>query len=131
MASHESQKDISNNEVETLTLGQFLNRCREELNMSSKEAAEKAGISLVYLGRLEKDQAKNPSLSVAVRLAELYGVNVETLGQYQTRLEKLQTIQKIKELEKVAGVELLLPLETLPIHIRELYLNFLSHITPR
>ncbi|PJE67655.1 hypothetical protein COU95_01145 [Candidatus Shapirobacteria bacterium CG10_big_fil_rev_8_21_14_0_10_40_9] len=128
MVNHETQQGITNNESEPLTLGQFLTQCRERLGMSPKEAAKKVGISLVYLERLEDDRAKNPSLSIAFCLAETYGVSVEALGQAQARKEEYQITQKIQGLEKVVGVELLLPLNEVSPHTRELYLKFLSHL---
>lgn len=128
MTNHETQQSISNNESEPLSLGQFLTQCRENPGMSPSEAAKEAGISLTYLGRLEKDRAKNPTLRVALFLAETYGISVETLGQVQARRKESQIIQKIPELEEVVGVKLLLPLNEISPRTRKLYFKFLSHL---
>jgi DNA-binding XRE family transcriptional regulator len=63
---------------EALLFGQALRRFRTERGWSQEELAEAAGVTLNYVGNLERGE-QGPSLHVLVRLARGLGIDVPTL----------------------------------------------------
>jgi len=61
------------------TLGQRLRSAREQLGQSQMNLAAAAGISQGYLSQLEQDE-REPTLSIAARLAEALGVSLDDLA---------------------------------------------------
>lgn len=89
----------SDDEEEISSLGAYLRASREKLGMSIREAAEEAGISSVYLGKLESGQAKNPSLAVAYELAQTYRVTLDDLAEYLVDDVDREINQEIRHLK--------------------------------
>jgi len=63
---------------EAVLFGQSLRRLRTEREWSQERLAELAGVTLNYVGNLERGE-QGPSLHVLVRLARALGVDVPTL----------------------------------------------------
>lgn len=61
------------------SLGDAMKKGRENLGLSLGRAADRAGISRSHLLTIEKDEAE-PSLWIASRLARLYGLDLNILG---------------------------------------------------
>jgi transcriptional regulator with XRE-family HTH domain len=57
------------------TVGTVIRRERRERNMTLKELAERASLSVVYLGEIERGK-KYPSALVLERLAEALGLDI-------------------------------------------------------
>jgi transcriptional regulator with XRE-family HTH domain len=57
------------------TMGSIIRRERRERNMTLKELARRAALSVVYLGEIERGK-KYPSALVLERLAEALGLDV-------------------------------------------------------
>jgi DNA-binding XRE family transcriptional regulator len=53
---------------------------RERAGMSQSEAATKLGISRTYLSKIERGQAKEVSLRICRRMAQMYNCGVGELG---------------------------------------------------
>ena len=68
---------------EAVLFGQSLRRLRTERDWSQEKLAEQAGITLNYVGNLERGE-QGPSLHVLVRLARALEVDVPTLvGEFR------------------------------------------------
>ncbi len=61
------------------TLGQKLRSAREARNQTQVQLAAAAGISQGYLSQLEQDE-REPTLSIAARLAGVLGVSLDELA---------------------------------------------------
>lgn len=61
------------------TLGQKLRTAREARNQTQVQLAAAAGISQGYLSQLEQDE-REPTLSIAARLARVLGVSLDELA---------------------------------------------------
>lgn len=61
------------------TLGQKLRAARESRNQTQVQLAAAAGISQGYLSQLEQDE-REPTLSIAARLAGVLGVSLDELA---------------------------------------------------
>ncbi len=61
------------------TLGNYLRELRERQKVSQKEVAEETGISRPYLSQLETGKRGVPGPKILKRLADFYGVSVESL----------------------------------------------------
>lgn len=90
-------EDLSEDEVPSF--GRYLTELRENLGLTRQAAARLARITPAYLGRLEKDQIKSPSLDVADGLANAYGVPVDALAERSTRAREFGVERRIIELE--------------------------------
>lgn len=62
-----------------LSLGQRIRRAREARRQTQVELALAAGISQGYLSQLEQDE-REPTLSIAVRLAAALGISLDDLA---------------------------------------------------
>jgi DNA-binding XRE family transcriptional regulator len=62
-----------------LTLGQKIRRAREARRQTQVQLATAAGISQGYLSQLEQDE-REPTLSIAARLAGALGISVDDLA---------------------------------------------------
>lgn len=60
-------------------LGENIKRFREARNLTLQELADKVGISVSYLNRLENSERKSPSLSLLVKLREIFDITVDSL----------------------------------------------------
>lgn len=65
------------------TLGQRIRAAREAQSLSQVSLAAAAGISQGYLSQLEHDE-REPTLSIAARVANALGVSVDELAAVQT-----------------------------------------------
>jgi transcriptional regulator with XRE-family HTH domain len=136
MANPETDQAISALEIERPTLGQFLAKCRRNKGWSKSIAARKIGISAGYLGKIEKDQVKSPGLLIASKIAENYGISINTMADVDEGQKIKEVEEEIRELERRieedTGVKFHLDLETVshfsknPMQSEELYLEFLS-----
>lgn len=63
------------------TLGGALRGRRKMLEMTLEKAAEKIGTSKSYLWELEHDESM-PSLALAAKIARVYGLPLDALGDY-------------------------------------------------
>ena len=76
---------------EAVLFGESLRQLRSERGWSQERLAETAGISLNYVGNLERGE-QGPSLNVIVRLARALAIDVPTLlGAFPT-----ETIKKLR-----------------------------------
>jgi len=132
MTNHEATQEISGQEIELPTLGQFLTQCRQIKGWSMSVAARKIGISAVYLGRIEKDQIRSPGLIVAYDIAKNYGVDIDTLAEVHERQEEKEVKEKIRELErkveKDKKMKLKLDLDKVSLRSKKIYLELLSSL---
>ena len=71
-----------NNEVLGMTLGEFINNRRNEINMSRNMLATKAGISHTEVHRIETGERKQPSLKVLCAIADALAVSQEDILKY-------------------------------------------------
>ena len=68
---------------EAVLFGQSLRRLRLEHDWSQEQLAEAAGVTLNYIGNLERGE-QGPSLHILVRLALAFEIDVPTLlGDFQ------------------------------------------------
>ncbi len=63
-----------------MPLCETLRALRKSAGMTLQEAGDLAGITKSYMLGLERDATHGPSLAVAKRLADLYGVSVDLLA---------------------------------------------------
>jgi transcriptional regulator with XRE-family HTH domain len=76
---------------EAVLFGRSIRQLRSERGWSQERLAETAGISLNYVGNLERGE-QGPSLHVIVRLAKAFAVDVPTLlGAFPS-----ETIKKLR-----------------------------------
>jgi transcriptional regulator with XRE-family HTH domain len=76
---------------EALVFGQTLRRFRNGKGWSQEQLADRAGITLNYVGNLERGE-QGPSLHMLVRLARALEVDLPTLlGEF-----KLDSIRKLR-----------------------------------
>ena len=75
----------ANPKADTATLGEFIQSRREELGLSLRALASRAGIAHSFVSALERDMAF-ASQDVLVRLAEALEVPVQELLSRDTRL---------------------------------------------
>lgn len=61
------------------TLGERIRDAREARGLTQADLAERAGVAQAYLSYLEQDQ-REPSLSIAARLARELGIALEELA---------------------------------------------------
>lgn len=61
------------------SLGETLKDAREIMSLTLREVEEATLISNAYLSQLENDKIKKPSASILYKLAEVYGIKLETL----------------------------------------------------
>jgi DNA-binding XRE family transcriptional regulator len=73
------QRQVKAHRTETRTLGQLLRAARENLGESQLSLAAAAGISQGYLSQLETDE-REPTLSIAARLARALGISLDELA---------------------------------------------------
>ena len=66
-------------ENHNMTLGEHLKRAREASNLSLRAVEERIGISNAFLSQLESGKVKQPSPLILHKLAQLYGIEYETL----------------------------------------------------
>ncbi len=62
------------------TISSLLRDHRKVSRLTLEEASHQAGISKTYLHELETGSANDPSFSIVVRLARLYGINLDVLA---------------------------------------------------
>ena len=62
-------------------LGDLIKRKREELGLSQEELARKVGVRRETIGNLENGK-DNPSLKLAMDIANVFGCTVEELFQF-------------------------------------------------
>ncbi len=62
------------------SLALMLRNYREINRLTLEEASQQAGVSKTYLWELERGEAVDPSFAIVVRLARLYGANLESLA---------------------------------------------------
>jgi transcriptional regulator with XRE-family HTH domain len=80
------------------TFGEYLKGLRKPTGLTIKDAAERIGISGGYLGKLESGGQGNPTLSVSFRLASVYGVDLNELGERQRIFLRSGQVENIKNL---------------------------------
>jgi transcriptional regulator with XRE-family HTH domain len=78
--------------------GTILKDLRMKKNLSMQRAAEVVGCSASYINNLEKGYKKNPGYLILVKLAELYGVNVDDLAVNNKVEAGVLKLDLIKEL---------------------------------
>lgn len=62
-----------------MKMGKRIKIARITLGMKQKELAEKVGISVFYMAALENGRAKNPSIELMKKLAEILGSTPQDL----------------------------------------------------
>ncbi len=62
------------------TISSLLRDYRKVSRLSLDEASHKAGVSKTYLHELETGASNDPSFSIVVRLARLYGISLDVLA---------------------------------------------------
>lgn len=83
----------------------YLISCRERLDISVKETASAADISEAYLGRLENGDATSPSLEIAYRLSEVYGVTTDEMAHHLLADRHREYDLEIQEFEETVGAQ--------------------------
>lgn len=73
------------------TIGKQLRQYRELNKLTLRTVEEQTGISNAYLSQLENDKIANPSASILYKLANLYGVDLETLLAAGGIIQKSET----------------------------------------
>lgn len=74
-----AQRKVKATKAGVSTLGQRLRRAREAHHQTQVQLAAAAGISQGYLSQLEQDE-REPTLSIAARLAEVLGMSLDDLA---------------------------------------------------
>ena len=70
----------------------MLRQLRLKKNMTLRELASKIGVTLAYISQIEKGQ-KTPSLHIAFKLANFFGVSVEDLfPQFKNNTDSKKTV---------------------------------------
>ena len=59
--------------------GKIIRECREESGMSQEEAANAAGLSLTWLGSVERGKKRNPTVLRLERILDVYGYDLEAI----------------------------------------------------
>jgi transcriptional regulator with XRE-family HTH domain len=65
--------------VNDVTLGEFINKRRNDIDMSRNQLAKKAGISHTEVHRIETGERKQPSLKVLCAIADALNIPQEEL----------------------------------------------------
>ncbi|WP_407310871.1 helix-turn-helix domain-containing protein [Desulfosporosinus sp. SB140] len=65
-----------------MRIGRKVAEIRTAKNMTQKELAERAGISVSYLSRIEKEKCPRPHIKTIARIAKCLGVELELLLKY-------------------------------------------------
>jgi transcriptional regulator with XRE-family HTH domain len=68
--------------AEAATLGEYLRVAREQVGLSQRQLAARAGIHNSYLARLESGETANPSADVVQRIADVLEVDATDLFAY-------------------------------------------------
>jgi transcriptional regulator with XRE-family HTH domain len=78
--------------------GTILKDLRMKKKLSMQQVAEVVGCSAAYINNLEKGHKKNPGYLILVKLAELFGVNVDDLAVNNKVEAEIVKLDLIKEL---------------------------------
>lgn len=62
-------------------LGDYIRKLREAQGMTLNQLAKVSGLSRSYIGRIELEERRNPSLKAIVRLAAALGIGIEDVCQ--------------------------------------------------
>ncbi|MEI4828887.1 helix-turn-helix transcriptional regulator [Bacillus sp. FJAT-53711] len=90
-------------------IGKNIYQFRKNRGLTLSELAERAGISKSYLSNIERNINQNPSIQVMEKIALVLEVDLNTLLETKTNVEKKQQIERewiefVYELKK-AGVD--------------------------
>lgn len=82
-------------------IGRRVRQRRLELGLTQEETAEKAGVSMSYVGQIERGE-KLAALETTVRLCEVLGVGLDWLvyGKRETRCDRTRCAM-IRDLMKL------------------------------
>lgn len=83
-------------------LGDNIRNCRELMNLSQSEAADKLGINRVNYNRYENNE-REPDNEMLIKIADFFGVTVDHLLGRKKNLEKilLKTSQNFSKTPKL------------------------------
>lgn len=68
-------------EATSVDIGRKIAEFRQANDLTQKELAEKAEISISYLKKIEEGHYKKPHLKALVRLADALGIDLERLSR--------------------------------------------------
>jgi transcriptional regulator with XRE-family HTH domain len=95
---------FSNNKVAKMTLGEKISRLRKEKKWSRKELAKMIGTSGPVLGRYERDET-TPSVEVAKKLAEAFGVTLDYLVDETGAMEEVTDREILNRIKYIAHLD--------------------------
>lgn len=75
-------------------IGKNIYEIRKKRGLTLSELAERAKISKSYLSNIERHLNKNPSIQVIRRIAEVLGVDLKTLIKSDNSLDTTQMLDK-------------------------------------
>lgn len=82
-----------NKEKDTVNgFGDYLKCMRENKGLRLKDVAERSGISVSYLNRLERNQRFNPSISLLTKLVKSLDISILDLLQISLEIDKEKSI---------------------------------------
>jgi len=89
-----------NSDGQMLSIGQFIQGRREELELSVEEVAAPAGISAAYLRKIESDHIKSPSVNVIFSLARVLSVSLNAFEKIFTHVEEMKIEKEIQAIHE-------------------------------
>lgn len=94
-------------------LASNIRRIRKERKLSQEELAEKSGFDVNYIGALEREERKNPSLAALEKIANALGVLVVDLleapekDKFSSRETATRELHNIVKSETLNNIELI------------------------
>ena len=68
---------------------EYLKKLREEHGYTMQVVADKIGISKQYYQRIEVgDRQQNMSITLAVKLSEIFGISIQSIIEYEKQLSE-------------------------------------------
>lgn len=99
--------------MDNVTLGKRIREARLKKKLSQEQLAEKADISLYYLGEVERG-IKTPSLKVFVTIADALGVSTDSLlrdsvatGNVYVNNEITKKLDTLSPMQRACAVDIL------------------------
>lgn len=129
----EQNQESNLSESETTSLANYLVQSRNSAGIKVDQSAREAGISPIYLRKLESGEARNPSLRVAIGLSQTYGISLDNMAKRLQGDMLRETQSETRALEEKLSTGLTGDIRIFSARSQQLYLDFLrsrdSHVS--